>query len=99
MATREPVRSDAVLTSKGQVTVPVEMRRRFDLKPGDRLRFEAVGDGEMRVQVRRVRDVFELLANLPPVVGKGPTGRQGVLDATGVGLREKFGARRGKATR
>ena len=30
----------ATLTSKGQITLPIEIRRRFDLKPGDVLEFD-----------------------------------------------------------
>ena len=30
----------ATLTSKGQITLPIELRRRFDLKPGDVLEFD-----------------------------------------------------------
>lgn len=40
----------SVLTSKGQVTIPADVRKRLGLSPGDRLAF--VLDGE---QVRLVR--------------------------------------------
>lgn len=43
---------EAQLTSKGQVTVPVEIRRLLRLERGDRIVFEA--DGE-RVTVRRAQ--------------------------------------------
>jgi antitoxin PrlF len=38
------MRRTATMTSKGQVTVPVEVRRRLGLKQGDRVAFE-VADG------------------------------------------------------
>lgn len=40
----------SVLTSKGQVTIPADVRRRLGLSPGDRLAFVLDGD-----QVRLVR--------------------------------------------
>jgi AbrB family looped-hinge helix DNA binding protein len=42
----------ATLTSKGQITLPVELRRRWDLKIGDELDFAL--DGDNRVVVRKL---------------------------------------------
>ena len=39
------------LTSKGQITLPIELRRRWDLHAGDQLDFALEGD---RVTVRRI---------------------------------------------
>ena len=41
----------AKITSKGQITIPVEIRRSLGVKPGDNLRFEQQTDG-----IRVVRD-------------------------------------------
>jgi antitoxin PrlF len=43
------------LTVKGQVTLPKELRERFDLKPGSRVAFEAEADG---IKVRPVRETI-----------------------------------------
>jgi AbrB family looped-hinge helix DNA binding protein len=49
----------ATVTSKGQVTIPKEIRDQLHLKTGHRLRFEVVGDG--RVEIRPVAgDIREL---------------------------------------
>jgi len=40
----------STLTSKGQVTIPVDVRKRLGLHPGDRVAFIMVGD-----EVRLVR--------------------------------------------
>jgi len=45
------LKTQSTLTSKGQITLPVELRRRWDLKPGDRLDFSLDLDG--RVVVRK----------------------------------------------
>ena len=39
----------AKITSKGQITVPVEIRQLLDVKPGDKLRFERKPDGTIFV--------------------------------------------------
>jgi AbrB family looped-hinge helix DNA binding protein len=44
----------AKVTSKGQVTVPVEIRRSLGVKPGDHIRFEQQEGG-----IRLVRDMAE----------------------------------------
>jgi antitoxin PrlF len=48
----------ATLTSKGQVTIPVEIRRSLGVKPGDRIRFERSKSG-IRVINDARESVFE----------------------------------------
>ncbi len=66
----------AKVTSKGQVTIPVEVRKSLGVKPGDKLRFEQFEDG-----FRIVRDVdesvFEKFRGIG-IPGIGP-GKQGVM--------------------
>lgn len=51
--------SSATVTSKGQVTIPVEVRSKLGLRPGSRLAFVATGSGvyEIHVQAASVRDL------------------------------------------
>ena len=44
----------AKVTSKGQITVPVEIRRSLGVKPGDNIRFE-----QQEAGIRVVRDTIE----------------------------------------
>ena len=37
----------ATLTSKGQITLPIQVRTQLNLQPGDQLRFEAMPDGTL----------------------------------------------------
>jgi AbrB family looped-hinge helix DNA binding protein len=47
------------LTSKGQVTVPKEIRERLGLKSGDKMAFTMLSDGTvvMRPKTRRLADL------------------------------------------
>ena len=53
----------AALTSKGQVTIPVEVRRRMGLSTGDRIEFVELDDGgfAIRPAVDDVRSLKGLL--------------------------------------
>jgi AbrB family looped-hinge helix DNA binding protein len=55
--------TDATLTSKGQTTIPKEIRDRLGLKPGDRMTFTLMPDGTvvMRVKGKSVMDLAGLL--------------------------------------
>jgi len=67
-----PYKSQSTLTSKGQITLPAELRRRWGLKPGDRVDFTLEDDG--RVVLRRWfrRSILEARDDLPPLVGGQP---------------------------
>lgn len=43
---------EATLTSKGQITVPVELRTRLGLKDGDRIEFFTDADGKVWLRRR-----------------------------------------------
>jgi antitoxin PrlF len=49
----------ATLTSKGQTTIPKEVRSAANLKPGDRMHFTVLEDGTIivRVKNRSIRDI------------------------------------------
>lgn len=48
----------ATITSKGQITVPVEVRRALGVKAGDKIRFEPQG-GSYKVARHSAKNVFE----------------------------------------
>ena len=63
----------ARLTSKGQVTIPVIVRRKLNLQPGDELVFDLDPGGEVKIRVLRRKRLTELYASLPakrPYPGK-----------------------------
>jgi AbrB family looped-hinge helix DNA binding protein len=49
-----PYKTNATRTSKGQITLPVELRRRWGLKTGDRVDF-TLEDDERVVLTRKLR--------------------------------------------
>lgn len=62
-----PYKTHATLTSKGQVTLPAELRRLWGLKAGDRLHF-SMEDRERVVLTRQPRrSIFESREELPPL--------------------------------
>ncbi len=60
----------AKITSKGQITLPAELRVKLGLLPGSRVSFEEQSDGSFVIR-RKTRDVRELRGILqydgPPV--------------------------------
>ena len=52
------MQKQARITSKGQITVPHEIRRAMGVKPGDRLVFERDG-GQVHVRPLRTQSPFE----------------------------------------
>jgi len=56
--------SEAKMTSKGQITVPKDVRMKLNLKPGDRVRFVIEADGRVRLWPAK-RDISELVGVLP----------------------------------
>lgn len=53
------MKSTATLTSKGQTTIPKQIRDRLDMKAGDRMTFTLMADGTMLVRVKR-KSITEL---------------------------------------
>lgn len=57
----------ATVTSKGQVTLPVEVRRELGIQTGDRIRFETIeGDpgGSFRIKAERPTSRFAAYAGI-----------------------------------
>jgi AbrB family looped-hinge helix DNA binding protein len=61
----EVVTKSTTITSKGQVTIPKDVRDRLGLGPSDRVEFEVLGDvAIMKRGPRRVRDVAAVVPAL-----------------------------------
>lgn len=55
--------SEATLTSKGQITIPANIRKLMSLSPKDRLTFTAMPDGTvvMRAKTKSIKDLKGML--------------------------------------
>ena len=68
------MRASAKVTSKGQVTIPIEVRKALDIEPGDRLTF-IVRNGDVNLArtaswVTRTAGMFRDAAIQPPPTAK-----------------------------
>jgi AbrB family looped-hinge helix DNA binding protein len=51
---------EATITSKGQITVPSDLRKALDIAAGDRLRFLRAPDGSIRLEARKRRRIVDI---------------------------------------
>jgi len=79
--------SEATMTSKGQITVPKDVRLKLGLRPGDRIRFLLEADGCVRLMPAK-RDVSELIGILPEP--KRALSIEDMDEAIGRAVAEKF---------
>lgn len=56
----------ATVSTKGQITLPSDVRKALAIEPGDRLVFEIVGDA-LSARVLHTNDIGELFEALPGV--------------------------------
>jgi len=56
----------ATVSTKGQITLPSDVRKALAIKPGDRLIFEVVGDA-LNARVLHTDDIDDLFEALPGV--------------------------------
>ena len=86
----------ATMTSKGQITVPAEIRKQWGLKPGDQIAFERVDENKGIVRPRRRRSIFESREELMlPSLGK-PLTQTDIDAAIAKSIAEKLAAKRAR---
>lgn len=65
------MKKQAKVTSKGQITIPREVRRRLGVRAGDKLEFEDNGDGVRVTAVRKESPFAKYMGIGNPGIGKG----------------------------
>ena len=78
-----PYKSSATVTSKGQVTVPADIRERLGLKAGDRLDFHLTDSGKLTVVATKRRSILESRDDLPRLTLGRPLTQRDIDDAIG----------------
>ena len=82
----------ATLTSKGQITIPSEIRAQWNLKAGDKIAFEDMTDTKGTIRPERRRSIFERLDELQlPALGRRLT-QQDIDKAIGDEIAERHGS-------
>lgn len=61
---------ESTLTSKGQTTLPSELRQAFGLDAGDRLRWRRLPDGSLVAEPRKRRSIVDFARANPIRLGK-----------------------------
>jgi antitoxin PrlF len=74
--------SEATITSKGQVTIPADIRKALGLSAGERVVFTRLDDGTT-VMRAKTRSILELKGMLKPARGK----RKVAIDDMSIGRR------------
>ena len=75
----------ATVTSKGQITLPKEIRDRLGVRPGDRVRFRETADGTVVVEPETT-DLMDLFGCLSP-----PRGRRVSVEDMNAAIRRSGG--------
>jgi AbrB family looped-hinge helix DNA binding protein len=83
----------ARVTAKGQVTIPIEVRKSLDIKEGDDLLFEvAAAGGEARIRIVKRRSLMNLYGALPAT--RAYPGKEAVRTAVGRSLGKRHAGRK-----
>ena len=69
------MKNSSTISTKGQITVPQEIRKRLGLEPGDRVEF-VIEDG--RTVVRPARSEANPFEKLIGILGPFPGGEEGI---------------------
>jgi len=51
------MRKEVIVTRKGQITIPVELRRKYDIKEGSLILIEDTGEGILLKPIPRFEDL------------------------------------------
>ncbi len=72
MAARDDEIGEATVTSKGQVTVPGQVRQILKLEPGDKIKFVRSASGRVTIETRKYRSILSIAReNTLPTLPQG----------------------------
>ncbi|PID62573.1 MAG: AbrB family transcriptional regulator [Gammaproteobacteria bacterium] len=61
--------ADAAVTSKGQITIPADIRRQMNLEPHDRVEFTVLPNGTTVMRAKK-RSIMDLADSIKPRSGR-----------------------------
>ena len=64
MSQKRPARQTVTISSRGQITLPLGLRRQLGLKPGDRVDCYPVGRGRFVATIRRPSRIMDFAGDL-----------------------------------
>lgn len=82
-------KSSATMTSKGQVTVPADIRAKLGIRAGDRLDFHLADSGKLSVVAVKRRSILESRQDLEPLSLGRPLTQADIDDAVGEAMIEQ----------
>lgn len=92
-----PYEADVTLTSKGQMTLPAEVRKQWNIKAGDKLRLVLQEDGSAVLAPRKPKRFLEYVRSLPSTRSERPVDETMIQQAIKSAVTERY--RRGLRTR
>jgi antitoxin PrlF len=84
--------SAATITSKGQTTIPVDIRRGMGLKPGDQIEFHLLGNGSATMRV--IRGILKDFVGLLHKDGQAPLSLKAMDEGIATTMRNKHRSKR-----
>lgn len=91
-----PYEADITLTSKGQLTLPAELRKRWNMQAGDKLHVVLREDGTAEVTPRKKKRFLDWVRSREPVKLDRPLTKEVIDNALSEAVRERYEAGLGK---
>jgi len=85
-----PYETDITLTSKGQFTLPAELRRRWNMQAGDKLHVVLREDGTAEVAPRKRKRFLDWVKTLEPAKLERPYTLEELREAVGDAIAEEY---------
>lgn len=85
-----PYEADITLTSKGQFTLPAELRKRWNMKAGDKLHMVLREDGTAEVAPRKPKRFLDWVRSREPVKLERPLTDEEIDEAIGRAIAEDY---------
>ena len=90
---------EATVTSKGQITIPSEVRNAMGVAAGDKIEFVRLKGGDYRIRARKRRSYLDFAAKHPLPKPDRPFRDEDIDDAVGEAMTAKWNRTRARKSR